>query len=760
MKYYHFNYTLKYKSVLLFLVVTLISIACKQKSFEEPLVLLKDYQIEDGFELHVVASEPFIEAPVAMDFDNKGRIWVVEMKGYMQNLEGTGSEIPNGTITVLEDLDEDGITDHSKIFLDKLVLPRAIAHVYGGLLYAEPPNLWFVDIKDDKPINKVLVDSLYSDGGNVEHQPNGLMMHIDNWIYNAKSNFRYQKKNGKWIKEPTTFRGQWGISKDNFGRLYYNTNSTQLIGDYVLPNTIIKNPFYKPTEALGKKLTPNQNVFPIHPTSVNRGYVDGVLNKDSLLVKVTSACGPLIYRGDKFPKAYLENAFVCAPEANVVKRNVLTISPSKVTAKQAIPNKEFIASTDEGFRPVNLFNGPDGNMYIVDMHRGIIQDKAFLTPYLQKKYAEKKLDTIIGMGRILKVVSKSNTSKEIVDLESLTISELVNLFYHPNGWLRDRAQQLLIYKKEKSVIPLLEKLLKNTNNPIAQIHALHTLNGLNALNFDTLVKLLYSNRNSSFISHALVLLEQFAKEERVLPVVKLSQKLMTKNNPEIDLYLLSSLGDWISLSNEKFFPIVLELSNKYKDNLLYQESLISSLRGMEYNFLLFLNEKEKNASKYILFDILNTTISNKEKNKKNSIYTEESMKTDGRIAGYNIFRNFCATCHGIEGDGIENLAPPLKDSEYVTGSSERLALIILHGLSGPIHVNGKLYEQDAIMPGLANNPEFTDTDIKNIIEYLNNAFPGKSNKINVERIKQLRDQKPKSGNVFSEKELHELKGLK
>ncbi|MBP0904337.1 c-type cytochrome [Mariniflexile gromovii] len=741
-------------------VIAFLNIACKQETFEEPLVSLKDYQIEDGFELQAVASEPYIEAPVAMDFDNKGRMWVVEMKGYMQNLEGTGSDMPNGTISILEDWDEDGITDHSKVFLDSLVLPRAIAHVYGGLLYAEPPNLWFVDIKDDKPINRVLVDSLYSDGGNVEHQPNGLMMHMDNWIYNAKSNFRYQKKHGQWKKEPTAFRGQWGISKDNFGRLYYNTNSTQLIGDYVLPNTVIKNPFYKPTEALDKKLTPNQNVFPLHPTSVNRGYVDGILDKDSLLVNVTSACGPLIYRGDKFPKAYLENAFVCAPEANVVKRNILTIMPSKVTANQAIPNKEFIASTDEGFRPVNLFNGPDGNMYIVDMHRGIIQDKAFLTPYLQKKYAEKKLDTIIGMGRILKVVSKGNHSKENIDLESLNISELVNLLKHPNGWLRDRAQQLLIHKNERSAIKLLEKLLENTGNPIAQIHALHTLNGLNALQFNTLLKLLYSNSHSSSISHGLVLLEQFASEAQVLPFEKLIQKLVSKNNPEIDLYLLNSLGDWISLSNEKFFPVALALSKKYQDDLVYQESLISSLRGVEESFLSFLNEKNADASKNKLFDILNKTISNKEKQKKNFIYTGKSIGTDARTAGYNIFRNFCATCHGIEGEGIENLAPPLKDSEYVTDSSERLALIILHGLSGPIHVNGTLYELDAIMPGLANNPEFSDTDIKNIIEYLNNAFPGNSTKISVERIKQLRDKKPKSGTVFSEAELLELKGLK
>ena len=255
---------MSYKSFFLLTIISgLLSYSCKPKTFDEPQISLDKYQIEEGFNIEVVASEPFIEAPVAMDFDNQGRMWVVEMKGYMQNLEGTGEEEPNGVISIMEDLDHDGVTDHAKVFLDSLVLPIAIAHVYGGLLYAEPPNLWFVDIENDKPGNKVLVDSLYSEGGNVEHQPNGLMMNIDNWIYNAKSNFRYQRKNGKWLKEPTSFRGQWGISKDNFGRLYYNNNSTQLLGDYVLPNTAIKNPYYKPRATVNKVLTRNQKVYPL-----------------------------------------------------------------------------------------------------------------------------------------------------------------------------------------------------------------------------------------------------------------------------------------------------------------------------------------------------------------------------------------------------------------------------------------------------------------------------------------------------------------
>src|SRR5680860_1708026 len=114
---------------------------------------------------------------------------------------------------------------YKRQFLDSLVMPRALALAYGGLLYAEPPNLWFVDIENDRPGKRTLIDSLYAPKGNPEYQPNGLVANIDNWIYNAKLPYRYQLKNAKWLKEPTSVRGQWGITQDNFGRLYYNDMS-------------------------------------------------------------------------------------------------------------------------------------------------------------------------------------------------------------------------------------------------------------------------------------------------------------------------------------------------------------------------------------------------------------------------------------------------------------------------------------------------------------------------------------------------------
>ena len=635
----------------------IISFNCAPKQYEEPIISLENYEIEDGFSLEVVASEPFIEAPVTMDFDLEGRMWIVEMKGYMQTLEDTGSEMPNGTISIMEDWDNDGIADHSTVFLDSLILPRAIAHVYDGLLFAAPPNLWFVEIENDKPKNKILVDSLYADGGNVEHQPNGLLMNIDNWIYNANTNFRYQRKNGVWLKEPTTYRGQWGISKDDFGRLYYNNNSVQLIGDYVLPNTSIKNTYYNPKTTVSNVLTDNQRVYPLHRTYVNRGYSEGVLDQDSLLINVTSSCGPLIYRGDSFSNDHYQNAFVCVPEANLVKRNLLSFHKDSINAEQAYDNKEFIASTDAGFRPVNLFNGPDGNMYVVDMHRGVIQHKAFLTPYLQKLLAKHKMDTIIGMGRILKVANADKKTIEIPNLKKLSSRELVEFLKSKNGWIRDKAQHLLVLKKDKKSISLLKEMTIDVQDPISQIHALHSLNGVGSLSFEDVLNVLAKSNSSMVLAHSLVLSEQFATNETLLQMQDVFPQLISKNDSEIDLYLLLALGSWLNISEDRIFPLIHQLSNKYLESKIHQEAIISSLVNYEMNYTTYLEKIVSYDNTSIFSEMLASTIENKINDKKNSIFVQTTTNTDSRTAGYMHYRNICAACHGNEGDGIEGLAP-------------------------------------------------------------------------------------------------------
>ena len=722
-----------------------------QKNYDEPEVSLDAYHIEEGFALEVVAAEPFLEAPVTMDFDNQGRMWVAEMRGYMTNIDGDGENLPSGTISIMEDLDGDGVTDHSKIFLDGLVLPRAVAHVYGGLLYAEPPMLWFVEInEDDTPGKKVLVDSLYAHEGNVEHQPNGLMMNIDNWIYNSKSYFRYQRKNGKWLKEPTSYRGQWGISKDNFGRLYYNNNSTLLQGDYVLPNLAINNEYYRPEHSIGKRLTSNQKVYPLHVTSVNRGYQKNVLDADSMLINVTSACGPLIYRGGQFPSDYDQNAFVCAPEVNIVKRHVLSFDNIRTTGEQAWEEKEFLASTDEAFRPVNLFNGPDGAMYVVDMHRGIIQHGAYMTPYLRKHLEKKGLDKIIGMGRILKITNEDQGLSKVPEINNASTKELMALLSHKNGWVRDRAQQTLLIKGTEKDKEALEEVALNVQNPLAQMHALHTLNGLEMLSFGLLTQVA-ERSNPEVISHALLLLKVSGSAEEIEAVFHLSSMLMDKNHPTINLYLVNTVSRWSEQNSELFMPLLVKLANQNPDPI-FQEAIISSGNGQ----LIADNLDRENED---LNKMLATATENRAAERKNWIFERASLSEDNRTRGMRYYKNICAACHGPSGSGIEGLAPPLRDSEYLKGpgAATRLASIILHGVSGPITVNGTRYEFNAPMPGINNNPDMSDQDITDLISYLNNAFSVSARGVSPDVVKALRKVKPKSGANFTEDELLKMK---
>src|SRR5215203_2379144 len=439
--------------------------------------------LEEGFAVKLVAAEPLITAPVAMTFDKEGRIWVVQMNDYMPDTAGTGEDKPTGKVVILRDKNGDGLMDEQKIFLDSLVLPRAICLIDDGILVAEPPKLWYYKIENDKPVKKTLVDASYAEGGNVEHQPNGLIRALDNWIYSAKSAKRYRKKGDKWLIERTHFRGQWGISQDDYGRLFYNNNSENLLGDEFAPGLGATNSNQKRVSGFNKRIINDNKVYPARPTTgVNRGYMKGVLDDSLRLVNFTAACGPVIYNGNLFDKEYYGNAFVAEPSANLIKRNIVTSKGYVVEGKQAYSAKEFLASEDERFRPVSLYNGPDGALYIVDMYRGIIQHKTYLTPYLKNEIKKRELTEPLNCGRIYKVVPKDSQAPPMRIRNDLRL--LLRLLFHSNGWMRNEAQQILVDSKNIQLATSLRRIVQQKNNLLAAAHALWTLEGLNVLEWN------------------------------------------------------------------------------------------------------------------------------------------------------------------------------------------------------------------------------------------------------------------------------------
>src|SRR5690606_26849612 len=284
---------------------------------------LRTFKLPPGFRIEIVASDPLVFDPVAMTFGADGRIWVVEMRGYMPNVDGIGEDAPVGTIAALEDTDGDGRMDKRTEFAGGFVLPRAVAPIADGVLVAEPPHLWLLKDNDGdgKADERIEIANDYGDPANPEHAANGLMWGLDNWIYSANHTVRYRYERGQWRAEQTAFRGQWGITQDDYGRLFYNSNSDPLRMDVLPAEYLRRNPNVVDPLGINVQLAAPTEL-PTWPgritTGVNRGYK--MLRHDGTLPVVTAACGPLIYRGSLFPPSFYGNAFIAEPAGNLVKR--------------------------------------------------------------------------------------------------------------------------------------------------------------------------------------------------------------------------------------------------------------------------------------------------------------------------------------------------------------------------------------------------------------------------------------------------------
>ncbi|MGH8017951.1 MAG: DUF7133 domain-containing protein, partial [Opitutaceae bacterium] len=447
---------------------------------------LQTFQLAPGFRIEVVASDPLVLDPVAMTIGPDGRIWVVEMRGFMRDVDGAGEDQPIGLIAVLSDTDGDGRMDHRTEFAGGFVLPRAIALVDGGLLVGEPPMLWWLRDTDGDGVadERKEVAGDYGARGNPEHTANGLLWALDNWIYSAnhRTRFRYLGS-GEWERDPTIGRGQWGITQDDTGRLYYNNNSLPLQIDLLPAEYLARNPDLTRPVTAGRAIGALRDirVWPSRVTpGVNRGYK--ILDEEGKIREVTAACAPLIYRGGLFGQEFHGNAFICEPAGNLVKR--LLVEPTAdgdLRARNAYEGFEFLTSTDERFRPVNTAAGPDGALYIVDMYRGVIQHRNFVTTFLRKQIEERNLETPLGMGRIYRIVPEDRPAPRVRPrLHRASVDELVRALDHFDGWWRDTAQRLLVERGGDEAVPALRKLAAD-GSAHGRLHALWTLHGVGAV---------------------------------------------------------------------------------------------------------------------------------------------------------------------------------------------------------------------------------------------------------------------------------------
>jgi mono/diheme cytochrome c family protein/glucose/arabinose dehydrogenase len=551
-----------------------------------PEEALKRFYMPPGYRVELVASEPLILDPVMIDWDGEGRLWAVEMSGYMRDIEATGEHAPVGKVVVLEDTNRDGRMDKRTVFQDGFVLARWLKVLDRGVLVGEPPNLWlFQDTDGDlRADRKELVTDVYGRReANVEHTANGLLWALDNNMYTSEVNIDLRLKNGKFEIRKTLSRGQWGATQDDAGRIYRNTNESALHVDLVPARYFMRHANLLRTRGSYESLTgPNgelNEVWPIRPTrGVNRGYQYGILRPDGTLAKYTSVCAPMVYRGDRLPSELYGNIFVVDPTVNLVSRFILNDGPNGLVASKAYRDVrgEFLASTDERFRPVNLSLAPDGTLYVVDMYRGIIEHKGYTTEYLRDYILTHKLDQPDSYGRIYRIVHDT-TRRDLTPLSAKTTStQLIQLLSHPNGWRRDMAQRLLVERNDKSIVPALRKLAQGATDVRTRLHALWTLDALDAIEPDTVIQAL-GHQNRDVRVSALRLSERWIAQ----PNHRIQGEVLKRLDDAdwaVRRQLAATLGELPPGSKETALASLLERNG---DDPVAMDAAISGMSGIE-----------------------------------------------------------------------------------------------------------------------------------------------------------------------------------
>ncbi|HSK95067.1 MAG TPA: HEAT repeat domain-containing protein, partial [Euzebyales bacterium] len=405
----------------------------------------------------------------------------------------------------------------------------------------------------------------------------------DNRIYTAGTgaDLYLTVRRGRVDAHRVPSRGQWGVSQDDAGRVYRNHNESPLHVDLVPTPYYARNPNLLRTRGSHEILVDPAGdlhaVWPARQTpGTNRAYQHGVLREDGTLAAFTAAGTPTFYRGDRLPAELHGNVFVTEPAANLVSRLVVHDDGTMLRVRKAYERGEFVASADERFRPVNLSSGPDGTLCIVDMYRGIIQHRAYMTEYLRDQVAARGLEQPIGRGRIWRVLHETTRRDTSTWLVAPSATDLVETLSHPNGWWRDTAQQWLVERGDRSVAPALVKLAEAAPDWRTRLHALWTLDGIDAVDPEVVKRAL--GDGSRDVRAAAVRIAERWLGEPGHPIAAVVLSRMDDSDWAVRHQVAASLGALPAGARESAMVTLLERDG---DNPITLDAALSGLRGGE-----------------------------------------------------------------------------------------------------------------------------------------------------------------------------------
>jgi putative membrane-bound dehydrogenase-like protein len=520
-----------------------------------PEASLRSIRTHPGFQVELVAAEPLVQSPIAFAWGPDGKLWVVEMGDYPLGLDNKGK--PGGRIKYLEDTDGDGRYDKATVFLDGLSFPTNVLPWRKGVLVTCAPDILYAEdtTGSGKADRRVALFTGFVPG-NPQHRVNGLVWGLDNWIYCANGDSGGRVKSVKTGAE-IDLRGrdlrirpddgaldaqsgqtQYGRNRDDWGD-WFGCNNSNPMWQFVLEDHYIRrNPHLAaPDPRVPVSVTPGASaVYPISRTLPR-------FNDPHAANHFTSACSAIVYRDELFGPAFRNSTFVSEPVHNLIHREVLSASGVTFTSRRAVDEQksEFLASSDNWFRPTSIQTGPDGALWVADMYRAVIEHPEWIPPDRQKR-----LDLRAGQdkGRIYRVFPVGIKPRQIPRLDRLDTAGLVAALDSPNCWQRDTVQQMLIWRKDAAAVPLLEKLSTDCQRPLGRLHALCTLDGLDALTPAVLQKAL-ADKHPGVRRHAVRLCERRLSKAPELGDALV--KLVDDADAHVRMQLAYTLGEWADL---------------------------------------------------------------------------------------------------------------------------------------------------------------------------------------------------------------------
>jgi len=516
---------------------------------KSPEASLAALHVRPGFRAELVAAEPLVEDPIAIAWGADGKLWVVEMRDYPMGMDGKGQ--PGSRVKFLEDENGDGVYDTATIFLDELEFATGVMPWRDGVLVTAAPLIFFA--KDTDGDGKADVREPLFTGygeGNQQHRVNGLRWGLDNWIYGANGDsggdiqssksgevvsirgrdFRIRPDEG--IVDPQSGQTQFGRCRDDWGNWFGCANWLPIWHFALDDGYMRRNPYFAPPDPR-EFFVPQLEVYPESRTLQRFNDFDHV-NRS------TSTCGVEVYRDTLLGPAFAGNMFVCEPVHNLVHRAIVQPEGHTFAGRRAPGEEksEFLASSDNWFRPVLVRTGPDGALWVVDMYRQVIEH----TEYIPKEIQE-RLDMRAGSGRgrIYRILPVNEPARKTPDLSQMTPENLVAALNSPNGALRDMVHQLLVERNDGRVTAALTNLLATADSPAARLHAMCVLDGLGALNPALVVAGLHD-------PHPGVRYNAIRLSETYLPdsddVAKAVLQLQDDPDAFVRIRLMYTLGNW------------------------------------------------------------------------------------------------------------------------------------------------------------------------------------------------------------------------